>query len=210
MATPVTRLGRFLQSTSVGDVLTPITRIERFLYAIATGGEVPEPITHLEHFLVSPVGELREPVTRIERIVYAVRTGGEIPILIMDEEYLLVEMLTTNSGEPVLPHWSEWFARVSNYPDEPLPTQSIVDNFITSKINTGSTIFYLIHIKNGVYWYILSSDGTQVTFNQTTSYVTSDGNMFTCDVSDINRSRGTSINFSVFEPITILENYTHQ
>jgi len=210
MATPVTRLGRFLQSTSVGDVLTPITRIERFLYAIATGGEVPEPITHLEHFLVSPVGELREPVTRTERIIYAVRTGVEIPTLIMGEEYLLVQMLTTNSGEPVLPHWSEWFARVSNYPVDSLPIQLDVDNFITSKINTGSTIFYLININNGSNWYILSSSGTQVTFNQTTGYITSNGNMFTCEISNFNRPRGISIDFSSFKPITILENYTHQ
>mgnify|MGYP000851224731 CR=1 FL=1 len=88
----------------------------------------------------------------------------------------------------------ELFAKVENYPDYNLPTQEAIDEFIDD-LYSDNSIFKII-ILEGDYWYLFTTEGTYIDVDVDNKIITSDGEMYSCESGNNNRSRGTIVDWS--------------
>lgn len=88
----------------------------------------------------------------------------------------------------------ELFAKVENYPDYNLPTQEEIDGFIDD-LHSDNNIFKVILLE-GDWWYLFTTEGTYIDVDIDNKIITSDGEMYSCEPANNNRSRGISVNWS--------------
>lgn len=89
---------------------------------------------------------------------------------------------------------------------EDKPSRSQVETFVSNKTADGAKYFCYITINyGGSLFYVLSTTGTYINVNN--GVIESDGQMYSCDIGNLDRSRGSTIDFSNYQPVVKHEDY---
>lgn len=112
---------------------------------------------------------------------------------------------TLEAGSPPVDTRST-FAQVANYAAYAgKATQEEIDNFI-DVVHATSQIFKVITIDT-TYWYVFASDGSTLDVDTTTKQITSNGTMYSIEPNNLDRNRGTSVDWSTQGTVVVHETY---
>ena len=90
-----------------------------------------------------------------------------------------------------------------------MPTQEKIDEFIDD-LHSGNSIFKVILLEND-HWYLFTTEGTYIDVDIDNKIITSDGEMYSCESGNSNRSRGTIVDWSSQpQNVIVAEEYERQ